>query len=245
MTLLLEMSRATDEKLRAAARRLAPQLLLNQTRRGIPRRRGVARQRITPADRGGDIDLDRSMDAVVGRRAEGRAPSLEDLAASSWARPDLALCLVLDRSGSMNGSRLTAAAVATAACVIVAPEEYAVLAFASTPVVLRTMSDGIGPVRTIERVLGLRGHGTTDLDAALKEARAQLVHTRARRRVVVLLSDCRSTGVDATLTARALDDLVILAPAQDADEARRLAHDSGARIATVATVRDIPGGSLD
>lgn len=241
LTLLVEMSHATDERLRAAVRRLAPRLILDQTRRGIPRNRGIAKPRPVPAHRGGDLDLDRSMDAIVGARAEGRMPSLEDMTATDWNRPELALCLVIDHSGSMNGARLTTAAVAGAACLTYAPQEHAVLAFAATATPLKRISEAARPTGTVERILGLRGHGTTGLAGALREAQVQLAGARARRRVVLLLSDCRVTDeVDATPAARCLDELVILAPAEDDEEAQRLARASGARVAAIGSVLDIP-----
>lgn len=241
LTLLVEMSHATDEGLRVAVRRLAPRLILDQTRRGIPRNRGVSRPRPVPAHRGGDLDLDRSMDAIVGARAEARQPSLDELTAAQWARPDLALCLVVDHSGSMNGARLTTAAVTGAACLTFAPEEHAVLAFAARTTVLKQLTDASGSARTIERILALRGHGVTGLAGALREAQLQVARARARRRVVLLLSDCRVTDeVDALPVARGIDELVILAPAGDDDEARHLARACGARIASIASVLDVP-----
>jgi Mg-chelatase subunit ChlD len=241
LTLVVEMSHATDEALRAAVRRLAPRLILDQTRRGIPRSRGVSKPRPVPAHRGGDLDLDRSMDAVVGARAEARMPGLDEMTAVEWARPDLAICLVIDHSGSMNGARLTTAAVTGAACLTFAPEEHAVLAFAAVTQTLRPLSSSTGPTRTIEQVLALRGHGTTGLAGALRAAQVQLAGARARRRVTLLLSDCRVTDeVDAVPAARALDELVILAPAGDDDEARRLARDAGARIASIGSVLEVP-----
>ncbi len=81
-----------------------------------------------------------------------------------------------------------------------------------------------------ERLLRLRGHGVTRLADALKAAGEQLALARARRRVVILLSDCRSTDEDDTLaTARALPELIILAPADDHEQAAQLAGLAGAR----------------
>ncbi|MDF1706414.1 MAG: VWA domain-containing protein [Aeromicrobium sp.] len=241
LTLIVEMSRATDEGLRAAVRRLAPRLILDQTRRGTPQRRGVARQRPVPATSGGEIDLDRSMDAIVAARAEARMPGMEELTASAWARPELALCLVIDRSGSMNGERLTTAAVAGAACVARAPREHAVIAFAAEPSVVTAFDVHRPPARTIDDVLQLRGHGTTALAAALVQARTLLARTRARRRVVVLLSDCRPTdGVDPVGAARSLDELLVLAPSDDSDAARQLAVRAGGKFGAIDSVLDVP-----
>jgi Mg-chelatase subunit ChlD len=238
---MVEMSHATDERLRAAVRRLAPRLILDQTRRGLPSHRGVARLRPLPARRGGDLDLDRSMDAITDARAEARQPSLDDMTATGWARPGLALCLVLDHSGSMNGARLTTAAVTGAACLTLAPEEYAVLAFAAQTRTLKPLAGSSAPASTIESILRLRGHGTTGLAGALRAARDQLAGARARRRVVLLLSDCRVTDEQDPLpAARALDELIIMAPADDDAEARRLAGDSGGRVAAVKSVLDVP-----
>ena len=235
------MTHATAEGRRPAGRRRAPRLILEQTRRGLPATRGVARLRPVPAPRGGDLDLDRSMDAITGARAEARPPSLDDLTATGWARPGLALCLVLDQSGSMNGARLTTAAVTGAACLILAPEEYAVLAFAAQTRVLKPLADAAAPARTVEAILALRGHGTTGLAGALRAAREQLSGARARRRVVLLLSDCRVTDEqDPVPAARAVDELIILAPAADDDEARRLARMSGGRVAAAGSVLDVP-----
>jgi Mg-chelatase subunit ChlD len=241
LTTLVEMSRATDETLRAQVRRVVPRLVLDQTRRGLPRSTGVAKRRTTPATRGGDVDLDASMDAVVGARAEGRMPAVEELVATDWARPGLALCLVVDRSGSMNGARLTTAAVAAAACVTLAPRENAVLTFASGVDLLVPMAERRPAVETVATILSLRGHGTTALASALEAARVQLARSTARRKLTLLLSDCRATDdVDAVPAARALSDLVVLAPAGDAEQAEHLASRSGARCETVGSVLEIP-----
>ena len=90
-------------------------------------------------------------------------------------------------------------------------------------------------------MLALRGFGTTDLAGALRVAGAQLQRSRAGRRIAVLLSDCRATVPgDVVAAARALDELCIVAPASDADEARVLAASVGARLATVEGPSEIP-----
>ena len=86
-------------------------------------------------------------------------------------------------------------------------------------------------------MLKLRGHGMTSVSAALEAARGQLAGSRAARKVTMLLSDCRSTDdVDAVPAARSLDELVVLAPHEDADAARQLARESGARVGEVTGI---------
>lgn len=230
LALLADMARATDEVLRAAARALAARIALDFARIGRPRRRGIGRLRAVPADRGGDLDVDASLEAVTEARALRRSPSLDELTARTWARPTLALCLLVDASGSMGGARLAAAALTAAACVWRAPGDHAVLAFAREPTVLRPMDSLAAPGAVVDAVLGLRGHGITGLAGALRAAGEQLARTRAARKVVVLLSDCRATDDEDPLpAARRLPELVIVAPDADCAEAEAFARRAGAR----------------
>jgi Mg-chelatase subunit ChlD len=97
----------------------------------------------------------------------------------------------------------------------------------------------MAPAVVSERLLRLRGHGVTRLADALHAARDQLAHARARRRIVILLSDCRTTDDDDTLAiARSLDELIILAPADDHEQAAQLADLAGARWAALANPLD-------
>jgi hypothetical protein len=126
-----------------------------------------------------------------------------------------------------------------AACALRAPQEHAVLSFAASVDVIRPLASEIVPAVVAERLLRLRGHGVTRLSDALTVAREQLAQARARRRVVILLSDCRSTDDDDTLeVARTLPELVILAPADDHEQAAQLADLAGARWAALADPLD-------
>lgn len=241
LALLAEMSNATDELLRAHARRLAARLVLDRVRTGRTARRGIGRPRLVPADRGGDLDLDASFDAVIGASAEGRAAHLDELRARDWGRPELALCLLVDDSGSMTGARLAASAMVAAACAIRAPAEHAVLAFARDVRPLRRLQETLPAGTVVERVLRLRGHGVTGLAGALRAGSEALAAARATRRVVVLLSDCRATDdQDPVPAARAVDELIILAPRADGDAAAELAAASNARWATLERVDAAP-----
>jgi Mg-chelatase subunit ChlD len=241
LELLADLTVATDERLREAARRLAARLLLDVARTGRSRRRGTARLRRVPADVGGDLDVDLSLDAIAGARAEGRPPGLDELVARDWGRPDLALCLLVDASGSMSGARLATAAITAAACSWRAPAEYAVLSFARSVSVQRAMNGSTAAGEVVNRLLGLRGHGMTAVASALRAASDQLASARAARRVTVLLSDCRATdGEDPVGAAISQEELVILAPAEDSADAALLAAATGARIATLDSPAEAP-----
>ena len=201
--------------------------------------RGISRLRPVRGAPDGDLDLDATIDGIADARAQARPVTLDDLTTVHWARPRTAFAVVVDRSGSMTGARLAAAATVAAACALRAPREHAVLSFAATAEVIRPLVSDVPPAAVAERLLRLRGHGVTRLADALKAARGQLADARARRRVVILLSDCRSTDDDDTVeTARALAELIILAPADDHEEAAQLAGQAGARWAPLADPLD-------
>ena len=237
--LLAAMTNATDERLRAAAIRLGSSIVLERARTGRVSMRGISRLRPVRGATDGDLDIDASIEAISAARSQARPVALDDLTTLHWARAHTAFAVVVDRSGSMNGARLAAAATVAAACALRAPREHAVLSFAASVELIRPLASDIVPEVVAERLLRLRGHGVTRLSDALKAAGEQLASARARRRVVILLSDCRATDDDDTLeAARTLSELIILAPADDYEQAAQLADLAGARWAVLANPLD-------
>ncbi|MEY3691274.1 MAG: hypothetical protein RJB57_929 [Actinomycetota bacterium] len=239
--MLADLTGATDPKLRELARRLAGRLMLEVANRGRSRPRGTGRIEEQPySPEAGDLDIDASLDALNELRA-GAAPDERGLRVRGWRKPGTALCLLVDRSGSMGGKPLAASAVAAAAVASRNPQDYSVLAFGKDVIVAKSQDVPKSPERVVNDVLTLRGHGTTDIAAALTEAARQLGRSRAGRRVAVLLSDCRATVEgDVEAAARSVDELVIVAPEADHDEARALAGRVGARLVTVGGPSEIP-----
>jgi hypothetical protein len=235
LALLADLTAATDHQLRLLAQRLAARIVVDLARRGPSRRRGVGRLVEHPyRPDGGDLDLDASLDAVVEARSANAAVDVERLRVRSWSTPQTALCLLVDRSGSMGGKPLATAALAAAAIALRNPMSYSVLAFERDVVVVKSQDGSKSAVRVVTDVLALRGHGTTDLAGALRAAGRQLAGSQAGRRVVVLLSDCRATVEgDAVTAAIALPELVVIAPSGDQVEAAAFTQQCGARLATV------------
>ncbi len=235
LSLLVEMSHATDLGLRGLAKALAARLVLDVAREQAPDSSGIGRIVTVPyRPDGGDLDVERSLEGIVAARAERRLVEPDELALRSWASPTTAWCLVVDRSGSMHGEPLATAALAAAAVALRADRDYAVLSFGREVVAPKAMWEVRSIEDVIDRVLALRGHGTTDVARALWSAGQQLRAASAARRVTILLSDCRSTEPgDAIAAARALDEVVILAPEGDSAEAAELAEAVGARWTTI------------
>lgn len=241
MSLLADLTRATDSRLRDAAKELASRLFLGVARTQRVDGRGIGRVVSRPwRDDGGDVDVDSSLDELVGAGAERRAVERDRLRALTWRHPSTAWCLVVDRSGSMQGEPLATAAMASAAIAVRADGEFAVLSFARDVIAVKAMWEERSADDVVDRTLALRGRGTTDVAGALRAAAAQLEMSSAVRRVTVLLSDCRATTPGDVLgAARLADELVIVAPAGDDAEARALAGETGARWASVSGPSDV------
>jgi Mg-chelatase subunit ChlD len=239
LSLLVQMTQATDPALARKALALAGSLFLDVARRAGPPAGGIGSLRSLPYEPdAGDLDVDASLDALTTRRA-GVDP--RDLRVRGWVRPETAWCLVVDRSGSMTGAPLATNAVAAAAVALRSPADYSVLAFAGDVTVVKAQLAIAEPVTVVDAVLGLRGAGTTDVAAALRAAAIQLAGSRAARRITVLLSDCRANVPgDAIAAAALVDELLVIAPAGDSADAESFAAATGARLATIAGPSELP-----
>jgi Mg-chelatase subunit ChlD len=243
LELLVDVARAAEPDLREAARRLAGRVLVRfaqapSTSTGGP---GAGRLRRTVYRPGMDIDLDGSLEPLLEARAVGGVPAEDALSGEAWARRTTAVCLLVDRSGSMGGSRVLAAALAAAAVAQRTDDDYSVIAFADDAVVVKSQTEQRRAEAVVDDLLALVGYGMTDVALALRTARAELSRSPAARRVAILLSDCRSTnGDDPVAEAAGLDELHVLAPAGETDEAEVLARAGGGRCVELAGPLAVP-----
>ena len=239
--LLADLAAATDRELRAAARRLAARVFIRLGRAGAPRARGT--RRLEPSRRGeGDLDLERTM-----ARWPGRGPlHSEDLVTTAWAARTRAICLMVDASGSMSGPGVAMAAVAAAAVVLASGSRLApsVIAFSGEVRVLQPQGTRRPPEDLVGDLVGLRGHGVTDLAQALRAAAAQLARANGDERVAVLLSDClRTAGGDPAGALGGIDRLHVLCPGDgsgpEAGPAAALARAGGGISQPVGSLADV------
>ena len=244
--LLADLSQASDPALREVARRLAARIFIQLGAAGHQSARGPKRIRsVRSGD--GDIDLDRTIDRLAG----AWPPPPDDVVTRSWQAHRRSVCLLVDSSGSMSGLALAMAAVATASVLLAADArlDTGALAFSGSAVVLQPPGRRQQPEQTIGRLLGLRGHGMTDLAAGLRAAAGQLAGLASAERCVVLLSDCLSTtGGDPATALAGIDRLDVLCPLplgrepdpESLPAAERLARLGGGISQPVRTLTDIP-----
>ena len=244
--LLADLSQASDPALREVARRLAARIFIQLGAAGHQSARGPKRIRsVRSGD--GDIDLDRTIDRLAG----AWPPPPDDVVTRSWQAHRRSVCLLVDSSGSMSGLALAMAAVATASVLLAADArlDTGALAFSGSAVVLQPPGRRQQPEQTIGLLLGLRGHGMTDLAAGLRAAAGQLAGLASAERCVVLLSDCLSTtGGDPATALAGIDRLDVLCPLplgrepdpESLPAAERLARLGGGISQPVRTLTDIP-----
>jgi magnesium chelatase subunit D len=237
--LLADLTQATDARLRAAARRLAARVFLQLAAVGQHRSRGV--RRIGPGQRGdGDLDLERTVSSMSGTWP----PSSDEIATRDWRARQRSVCLLVDSSGSMYGLALAMAAVAAAGVILAADSRLdpGVLAFGGTVTVLQPRGVRRPPADVIGELLALRGHGLTDLAAALRAAAADLAGSPGYREVI-LLSDCLATaGGDPAAALAGIDRLHVLSPLPTPEAAAAgaaLARAGGGRWREVRTLAEL------
>jgi MoxR-like ATPase len=230
LAMLCDLAVATDARLRARARQVAARVFVRMARQGRPARRGLRRM-ATVRGAEGDIELDRTLDRTGGMRP--RRP--EDFVVRRWAAAERAICLLVDRSGSMKGEAVAMAALAAAAVVIAGGEQSdcSVVAFSDRPIVLQSQGQRRPPGDVVGELLTLRGLGTTDLASALAAAASQLQRATSPDRLTVLMSDCLATaGTDPVASFPGIDRLHVLGTSLDADSVaagRALARRGGGR----------------
>jgi magnesium chelatase subunit D len=222
-TLLADLALATDQELRAVARRLAARVFVRLGAVGARPGRGT--RRLGPSRRqDGDVDLDRTLDRLTDAWLPATRPPADALVTRDWQARRRAVCLLVDASGSMSGLAVAIAAVAAAGVVLAADDriEPAVLAFGGDVTILQDARIRRAPADLVGDLIGLRGHGVTDLARALRAAARQLAQAPggapAGERVAILLSDCLATsGGDPAAALAGIDRLHVLCPLPTAE----------------------------
>ena len=242
LAMLADAANATDPVLRAKARKVAARLFVTLASMGTPTKRGIKRM-VRVADAfAGDVDLD----ATLARSGGSLPVSADEFVTRRWAASERAICLLIDRSGSMSGHGVAMASMGAASVVVAAGEraDCSVIMFAKDAIVLQEMGQRRRLEDLIGDVLSLRGRGVTDLALAFRGARRQLGRAAAPERVAVLLSDGLATeGPDPVTAFNGVDRLHVLGTSDEqesVDAGRLLAKRGRGVYRTCTTVAELP-----
>jgi len=232
---------------RSRAREIARALAIPRPRTARPTGRGGRERRSLPYRDGADeLDLDRSLEVLVGNPA----PQDEDLIVRDRTQEPRSVVLLVDVSGSMRGERiLTAAATVGALASELEQDHLSIIAFWSDAVQLLRFDQRVDPDQILDMMLRIPSRGLTNIEYPLALAAKQLAAARGRERRVLLLSDCvHVAGPDPRPRAARLprlDVLVDAAGVRDVELGRDLAHAGHGELRVVTTHRDVAPALAD
>ncbi|HSO40847.1 MAG TPA: VWA domain-containing protein [Labilithrix sp.] len=162
--------------------------------------------------------------------------------------PQVAMVLVLDRSGSMSGLpiEMAKAAAKATADTLASDDLIEVIAFDSSPTRVVRMTPAKHRARIQSDIARIQAGGGTEIFSALDAAYQTLTVTRARRKHVILLTDGQAphNGIRDLVQAMAAEGITASAVGLGAgiDEAllRMIADGGGGRLYKVADPQSLP-----
>jgi len=162
--------------------------------------------------------------------------------------PQVAMCLVIDRSGSMSGIpiEMAKAAAKATADTLASDDLLEVIAFDSSPTRVVRMTPAKHRARFQNDISRIRAGGGTEIFSALDAAYQSLSATRARRKHVVLLTDGQSpsNGIRDLVQSMSAEGITATAVGlgNDIDEQllRMIADTGGGRLYKVADPQQLP-----
>jgi Mg-chelatase subunit ChlD len=242
LDLMPHLAKASDGVLRRVAREVAGRLVIRFAEAAGGSAAGDGKWRSARWTPGAEVDLEAVLEELLIARSLGEPLDVEHLQARTWQRRQTAVCLVVDNSGSMGASRLSAAAVATAALAMRAPSDFSVIAVADKALVLRQQGSTRPVEAIVDDLFGLRSFGWTNLALGLTAARAQLARSSAGRKMTLLLTDGQANrGADPATEAARLQLVHVIVPGVANDQCRDIARAGRGSVVEFEGLREAPG----
>lgn len=241
LDLLPHLAKAKDGALRRVAREVAGRLVVRFAEAAGGASAGDGKWRSGKWSPGAEVDLEAVLEELLISRSLGEPMDTEHLRARSWQRRQVAVSLVVDNSGSMGSSRLSAAAISTAALAMRIPTDFSVIAVADKALVLKQQGSTRPVDAVIDDLFGLRSYGWTNLALGLTAARLQLARSSAPRKMCLLLTDGQANkGADPAKEAGRLDLVHVVVPGPPNDSVREIAAAGRGRVVSFAGLADAP-----
>jgi len=241
LDLMPHLAKASDGVLRRVAREVAGRLVVRFAEAAGGAASGDGKWRAARYTPGAEVDIEAMLEEILLAREMGEPVDIDHLRARSWQRRPTAVSLVVDNSGSMGASRLSAAAVATAALAMRVPSDFSVIAVSDRALVLKAQGSTRPVEAIVDDLFGLRSYGWTNLALGLTAARAQLARSSAGRKMTVLLTDGQANrGLDPAAVAARLDLVHVIVPGEVNDACRAIAAAGGGRVVAFAGLAEAP-----
>lgn len=241
LDLMPHLAKASDGALRRVAREVAGRLVVRFAEAAGGAASGDGKWRSARWTPGAEVDLESVLEELLIARSLGEPMDVEHLQARSWQRRQTAVSLVVDNSGSMGASRLSAAAISTAALAMRVPSDFSVIAVADKALVLKQQGSPRPVDAVVDDLFGLRSYGWTNLALGLTAARLQLARSSAPRKMTLVLTDGQANrGTDPAIEAGRLDLVHVIVPGPPNDQVRAIAAAGRGRVVSFDGLAEAP-----
>lgn len=195
----------------------------------------------TPFDfQGDEIALDETLESL----SESRALSYDNIFVLDRRKRKRAVILIMDASGSMQGMKLSMAAIAVASLAMNLDyrDEYGILLFSERIRRLKRIDQAMDVDRVISQVLDVLPEGRTDLGLGLSAGLRELQRSHVEQKIGIILTDgWKNVGHDPiTLAAKFPKLHVINLPGGAPEISKKLAKAGRGRFMATVDMLDVP-----
>ncbi len=189
---------------------------------------------------GDEIDLDRTIEATL----EHPLPRYENIFVLDRKKRKNAVVIIMDASGSMQGEKLSMAAIAVTSLAtnLDARDEYGVVLFSEKVNVCKRVDQAKPLDEIINTVLNIRPEGRTNIGLGLLAGLTEIRRSTIDSRIGILLTDGQqNTGQDPLGIARRFPQLHVIAlPGGNPELAGKIAAKGRGSLISLKDIHDVP-----
>ncbi len=228
-------------EMRKKARKWAAKLLLRLVGKQLGTQQVLPHYLSRPFNEGGlELDLDGTVERLIENPV---CPHPEDFRIVEREKRRKLCVLILDHSFSMTGEKLLMAATAAGTIALMLEStDFGIVSFNTFAKSLKRIGERMHPEKLVDKVLGLRAQGYTNIKSALNYSLDELMRMDAKDKIGILLSDGEPTvGGSPLEVAKRFNNLHVIGfPRSVRWICGALAKNGHGRCVFVNKVRDIP-----